>query len=296
MVRLPQSGRHESRENANLPQRRLWPVRLIVGRKGWDGFSGAPDGPSENSAENGMSSTPITSGNSLPRSPRTRATLLERIRNGSDPVAWEDFFARYWRLVFFFARRRGCGEHTAEEIVQDVMTTVFQKRDVFRYDPGKGRFRDWLATVVRNRVAEHRRAPAQRVRGRGGDAEDHGANSPAEFEAAADDLWETAFERTLLAALLDVVRRQVEPATFQAFELTALGELSGAEVAAVTGLSRNAVYQARRSVLARLKELGVSYRGEGQLDRGVKEALEEQPDPRVQRSLAERLTATMRPR
>ena len=251
---------------------------------------------SEHSAEHGMSSTLVKNAKSFSPSPRTRATLLARIRDGSDPVAWEEFFARYWRLVFFFARRRGCGEHTAEEIVQDVMTTVFQKRDVFRYDPGKGRFRDWLATVVRNRVAEHRRAPAQRVRGRGGDPEDEGINSPAEFEAAPDDLWEAAFERTLLAALLDVVRRQVEPATFQAFELTALGELSGAEVAAVTGLSRNAVYQARRTVLKRLKELGVSYRGEGQLDRRVKESLQEQPDPQVQRCLAERMTATMRPR
>lgn len=243
-----------------------------------------------------MSSTPITSGNSLSRSPRTRATLLERIRNGSDPVAWEDFFARYWRLVFFFARRRGCGEHTAEEIVQDVMTTVFQKRDVFRYDPAKGRFRDWLATVVRNQVAAHRRAPAQRVRGRGGDSEGEAVPEKAAPAESADDVWEQAFERTLLAALLDVVRRQVEPTTFQAFELTALGELSGAEVAAVTGLSRNAVYLARRTVLERLKELGLSYRDNGRLDHRIKEALEQQPDPHVQRSLAERMTATMQSR
>ncbi len=241
-----------------------------------------------------MQFKPNAKGKRPPGSPKTRATLLERIRDGSDPVAWEEFFARYWRLVFFFARRRGCSQHTAEEVVQDVMTTVFQNRDVFRYDPAQGRFRDWLATVVRNQVALHRRAPAQRVRARGGDMEDEISTPRAATGMAPDELWEAAFEETLSAALLDVVRRQVEPCTYQAFELTALGEFSGAEVAAVTGLSRNAVYQARRAVLKRLRELGSTYRDDGQLDEKIKLSLELQPHASVQRSIAGRVTATMR--
>ena len=237
---------------------------------------------------------PSAKGESPAGSSKTRATLLERIRDGSDPVAWEEFFARYWRLVFFFARRRGCSQHTAEEIVQDVMTTVFQKRDVFRYDPAQGRFRDWLATVVRNQVALHRRAPAQRIRARGGDMEHESSTPRADADIAPENLWEAAFEETLMAALLDVVRRQVEPRTFQAFELTALGELSGAEVSVVTGLSKNAVYQARRAVLKRLARLGSNYRVDGRLDKKIKQALELQPDASVQRSIAGRVTDTMR--
>ncbi len=237
---------------------------------------------------------PDVQGEKPPAGSKTRATLLRRIRDGSDPIAWEEFFARYWRLVFFFARRRGCSEHTAEEVVQDVMTTVFNKRDVFRYDPAQGKFRDWLATVVRNQVAMHRRAPAQRVRGRGGDVADECVSPPVETEISPDELWEAAFEETLLAALLDVVRRQVEPRTFQAFELTALGELSGDEVAAVTGLSRNAVYQARRAIIKRLAELGSTYRDDGRLDSKVKQALELQPEAAVQRSIAGRVSDSMR--
>ena len=245
-------------------------------------------------ARNDMRFEPSEKSEKPSASPKTRATLLERIRDGSDPVAWEEFFTRYWRLVFFFARRRGCSQHTAEEVVQDVMTTVFQKRDVFRYDPAQGRFRDWLATVVRNQVAVHRRAPAQRIRARGGDMDDENSTPRADAGMAPDELWEAAFEETLSAALLDVVRRQVEPCTYQAFELTALGELSGAEVAAVTGLSRNAVYQARRAVLKRLRELGSTYRDDGRLDNKIKQALELQPHASVQRSIAGRVTDTMR--
>ncbi len=45
--------------------------------------------------------------------------------------------------------------------------------------------------------------------------------------------------------------------------------------ARLTGLSRNAVYQARKEVVKRLAELGATYRDDGQLNARVKRALEE---------------------
>ena len=34
----------------------------------------------------------------------TRASLLERLQDGADPMAWDDFFHRYWPFVFSLAR------------------------------------------------------------------------------------------------------------------------------------------------------------------------------------------------
>jgi len=225
---------------------------------------------------------------------KTRATLLERLCDGADPLAWDEFFDRYWRLIFAFARRRGCSDHTAEEIVQEVMLAVFQERDVFSYDPARGRFRDWLGGVVRNKVAQHRRRGGNRLRAPGGDSE----CGPIELQADDDppeDAWQTAFEEALLTVLLDVVRREMNPRTYQAFELFALHELSGKAVARLTGLTRNAVYQARKNVLARLKDLGWTYREDGQLSERIKKALESCPAAAVQRSLTNRIAATVRP-
>ena len=45
----------------------------------------------------------------------------------------------------------------------------------------------------------------------------------------------------------------------------------------MTGVSRNAVYQARRSVFQRLRELGGSYDLDGQLSTRIKQAFHSQP-------------------
>lgn len=43
----------------------------------------------------------------LVMSSQTQASLLERLRDAADPMAWDEFFARYWRLIHRFARLRG---------------------------------------------------------------------------------------------------------------------------------------------------------------------------------------------
>lgn len=226
---------------------------------------------------------------------KTRPTLLERLRDAADPLAWDEFFGRYWPLVYAAARHRGCSDHTAEEIVQEVMLKVFRQRDIFRYDPERGRFRDWLRTLVRNQVAEYRRGPAQRVRGQGGGS-DVAVLEPLGDETEPDTAWEAEFEQALLVVLLDVVRQEMSPRTYLAFELLTLHELPGAQVAATIGISRNAVYKARRRVLARLAELAGTYATDGRLHERIKKALKSRPPPAVERSLSDRIEKTMRSR
>ena len=226
---------------------------------------------------------------------KTHATLLERLRDGSDPLAWDEFFGRYWTLIYGFARHRGCSEHTAEEIVQDVMLKVFEQKDLFNYDPARGRFRDWLGTLVRNKLAQRRRAPAERVRAQGGNA-DLSPTEPQASDLSPDAAWEAAFESTLLLVLLDVIRREMDPRAYLAFELYTLHDLPGGKVAKYTGLSRNGVYRAHKRAISRLSELGAAYRKDGQLGERIKQAIQARPEAAVERSLSARLEQTMRSR
>ena len=227
----------------------------------------------------------------------TRASLLERLRDGTDPLAWDEFFRTYWPVIYAFARSRGCSDHTAEDIVQDVLLRVFEQKDIFRYDPERGRFRDWLGTVVRNKVAECRRRPSERIRPRGeGGGDGEAALEPAGDGERPDEAWERAFENGLLLVLLDVVRRETNPRDYLAFELLALQDLPGRQVARLTGVTRNAAYKACRRVLKRLRELGGSYAEDGRLPERVKEALRLRPAAAAERAVTSRLERTMRTR
>ena len=43
----------------------------------------------------------------MPESPATRASLLVRLRDGNDSVAWQEFVRLYGPLIYGFARKRG---------------------------------------------------------------------------------------------------------------------------------------------------------------------------------------------
>ncbi len=175
------------------------------------------------------------------------------------------------------------------------MLRVFEQRDVFEYDPGRGRVRDWLGTVVRNKVAEHRRRPSQQIRARGGELGD-AFTEPVDDDPQPDAVWDNLFEQSLLVAMLDVVRRETDPDVYLAFELFALQGLRCETVVEATGLSRHAVYRTRKRILKRLRQLAGSYVEDGRLERSVKEALDARPSGAVQRSLVTRIENTMRSR
>jgi RNA polymerase sigma factor (sigma-70 family) len=219
---------------------------------------------------------------------QTRATLLERLQGGSDALAWDEFFERYWRLIYAYARRCNCSEHTAEEVVQDVMLIVFEQKDYFHYDSARGRFRDWLGTVVRNKVAEMRRRPSERVRAIGCQS----AVDCLELQADDDlpvDVWENAFEEALLVVLLDVLRREMTPRAYLAFELYTLHNMPGGEVAKHTGLTRNGVYRAHKRAVEHLKELGAGYREEGQLCESIKQAIQSRPRAAIEQTVTKNI-------
>lgn len=54
----------------------------------------------------------------------THATLLERVSQSKDPLAWHDFCARYESLIRGFARRQGLQGADCDEVMQDVLMAL----------------------------------------------------------------------------------------------------------------------------------------------------------------------------
>ena len=55
----------------------------------------------------------------------TRWTLIERLKKTEDSRSWQDFFDAYWRLIYSAARKMGCTESEAQDVVQETVISVF---------------------------------------------------------------------------------------------------------------------------------------------------------------------------
>src|SRR5688572_13300091 len=178
--------------------------------------------------------------------PRTRLSLLVRLRDAGDAASWRTFVDVYAPAVFAFARRHGLQPADAADLTQDVCRNVSTALRDARYDPDRGRFRGWLFAVVRNQLKMFRRTQSRHPRG---------AELPPDVADGTDDeAWDLECRRRLFAWACDRVRPTVAPATWQAFWRTAVDGRSGEAVAAETGLSPAAVYLARSRVLAKLRQ------------------------------------------
>ena len=99
--------------------------------------------------------------------PPTRPSLLARIRDPRDGVAWGEFVDIYGPLVYDYGRRRGLQDADAADLTQDVLRAVAAAADRFAYDPARGAFRSWLFTVTRTKLLDsvRRRRPGDRGTG-----------------------------------------------------------------------------------------------------------------------------------
>jgi RNA polymerase sigma-70 factor (ECF subfamily) len=178
----------------------------------------------------------------------TRPSLLLRVRDPKDAEAWRTFTDVYGPLIYRYCKGHDLQDADAADVAQEVLAQVAQSVRAFAYQPERGRFRDWLGTVTRHKIARFFRARGRTV---GQPAGDLDALPATEADAA----WTDAFNAHLLSVGLERVRPGLEPATWQAFEGVWLADRPPAEVSAELKMSVAAVYLAKSRVLKRLRQI-----------------------------------------
>jgi RNA polymerase sigma-70 factor (ECF subfamily) len=180
----------------------------------------------------------------------TRVSLIQRVRNQEDAVAWEEFFAIYRPLLVAYVRKRGVSEHDAADVVQEVFARLVPALADFEFDAQRGRFRTWLWRVTYNALADWGRRRATRGRAEQAWADQHHRGD----DGGSDVDWDELYRRRILEVVTERVRATTQPATWACFEGRILAGRPAAEIAAETGVSVNAVYVNASRLLARVRE------------------------------------------
>ena len=176
----------------------------------------------------------------------TSVTLPQKISEG-DEVSWNRFHEIYTPLIRMCGQDWGLLPHECDDLVQDVMLSIFKVSKTFRYDRTKGSFRSYLRTVVRNQVFAIFRA-------RKTDSEVQTANENL-LDCAFQEKWEAEWHNYLLNEALRLLETRMEKLSYRSFYQYAIQQKKPAEVAAGLGITVNAVYINKSRALELLRQL-----------------------------------------
>ncbi len=184
-------------------------------------------------------------------------------------AALEELCARYWYPLYAYVRRTGRDADQAADLTQEFFARLLAGDELRRVDPARGRFRNWLLTVLQHFLASEREK--QRAEKRGGgralfafdadEADSRFAREPADSrtpELAFRRAWAVSAIEHALARLRDEQARIGRAEHFDALRPALVGDgdaLPHAGVAAALGSNENAVKVALHRLRKRFGEL-----------------------------------------
>jgi RNA polymerase sigma factor (sigma-70 family) len=182
-------------------------------------------------------------------------TLVARLRSQDDEDAWRQVDRRYGPLLVAFGARMGLDPEQGRDARQDAMMAFVETIRGGRFDRTRGRLRDLLFAIARNKIiAIHNRRVRDTARvGGGSSAADLLATVPGE------DAWKLAWESEWRVAIagrcLEEAQQKFRPETYLSFYLKAIEGLPSAVVAKRLGKTANAVDIATNRVRGFLRRI-----------------------------------------
>jgi RNA polymerase sigma-70 factor (ECF subfamily) len=186
---------------------------------------------------------------------RTSTYLLEGLRDRANAAVWQEFIDRYRPMIVRYGIRLGLNSADAEDVAQQTLVSFCTSYQQGKYDRNKGRLRHWLFGIARNQIANWSRRKRSREVQIPDASDQTGFFAGIGDDDAIERVWEQEWRDTLMQQCLAEIRREVEPHTFEAFDLFAAKGLPAEQVAEKLGMSANAVFSAKRRILRRVREL-----------------------------------------
>lgn len=169
--------------------------------------------------------------------------LLSDVKEG-DSEAWALLVEIYSPVIFVWCRQRGLSPHQAQDVGQEVWTSVWQGLGAFRKHAVAHSFRRWLATIVRNKINDlYRKTKEKELIA----PESIGTLGQVENDCENEDV------KVIFTKIVEWIASKYREHNCRAFILCYADGLEREEVAKTLGLTRNQVDLACSRILRGLK-------------------------------------------
>jgi RNA polymerase sigma-70 factor (ECF subfamily) len=189
----------------------------------------------------------------------TRQSLLSRLKDWNDQESWKVFFDTYWKLIYSAGVKAGLTDAEAQDVVQETVLSVLKSMPNFDYDAEKGSFKGWLLRLTSWRIVDQ-------IRKRQRDIEHERHESPTSTETDCvervvdplglklEAVWEEEWEKNLMEAAIERVKKKVEPKQYQIFDLYVFKSWPVSKVAQVLKVSAGKVYLTKHRISHLIKK------------------------------------------
>jgi len=194
--------------------------------------------------------------------PETRPSLLIRVRDPADQVAWQEFVEIYRPVILRIAQHKGMQAADAEDIAQEVLVAVAKAVEQREHDPKRAKFRTWLHRVANNIILDAlTRGKPDRAAG-GSKVQAVLAQKESHEGPDSDLLW-LEYRREVFRWAARQVRQEFRQETWNAFWQTYIEGRPVEDVAKELAKDPGAIYAARSRIMRRIRKKAAEYEEEG---------------------------------
>ena len=174
----------------------------------------------------------------------TNTGLVKSLRKGCS-TSWERFFETYAPLIRLHGQDCGIDKNSLDDLVQEVMLSVFSNHDKFEYDPDKGKFRNYLRFIIRARANDMLRAKYKQAQ----------VFDLPVSEAYLDNRYNEEWEEHIQQESLKRLKETVSPRHYQIFHMLDIQCRKIREVAKFFKMSEASVYSIRSRIEIKLRQI-----------------------------------------
>ena len=183
----------------------------------------------------------------------TSLTLLEQVR-ANHAEAWDRLVDLYAPLVRYWGRRSQLSDEDMAEVFQETFRAVATHIQSFRRDRKDDSFRGWLRTITTNKIRDHFRRIDGQAMAEGGSVAQMKIAAISDPLTDEEDNSEQDIMRASVHRMLEMVRGDFEPRTWEAFWKCQVEGRETDDIGAELGMTPAAVRKAKYRVLRRLRE------------------------------------------
>lgn len=191
--------------------------------------------------------------------PYTRASLILRLPDASDVVAWNELVDIYTPIVRRVAISQGMQSADADDLSQEVFSSIARSISKWLDRPDRGPFRAWLLTIARNAAINYLTRRSTKPLAEGGNETAAAFAECQTVRSEVSDHFDLEYRREVFRWAAAQVRHRVTDATWSAFWLTLVEGKSVVEASQQLRVSVGTVYVSRSRVMKRIREAVKQY-------------------------------------